>query len=135
MARSILFLSLALLISSLSIQYVLSDSPSSTCIEAALKLNPCMLYIMKGGDGPSPTDACCTGVDILSKLAKSRVDRIVLCYCFKKIFWTLDNEDIHSRVAGLPNKCGISYTMPPTDKTYNCNKISMFSDDEGVVLI
>ncbi|KAM3378544.1 non-specific lipid-transfer protein 1 isoform X3 [Capsicum galapagoense] len=134
MARFLVFLSLALLISS----YVLGAAPVdpvSLCIEAALKLDPCMLYIMKGGDGPSPTDACCTGVDILSKLAKSRVDRIVLCYCFKKIFWTLDNEDIHSRVAGLPNKCGISYTMPPTDKTYNCNKISMFSDDEGVVLI
>ncbi|KAF3654154.1 hypothetical protein FXO38_10278 [Capsicum annuum] len=131
----LVFLSLALLISSLSIQYVLGaaplDDPVSTCITVAIKLDPCLQYIIKG-DGP--TEACCTGVSDVSKLGQSKRDRVVICLCLQKMIINLDSKDIPPRVAELPNKCGVSYNMPPIDKNYNCNNMPM-TDDEGVLVI
>ncbi|KAM3282502.1 non-specific lipid-transfer protein [Capsicum chacoense] len=123
MAHFLVPLSLILLI---SIQYVLS-APS--CQTVTSQLSPCLPYIRndsgnKGGN--SPTVPCCTGVNNIYKLQKSIGDRVVICNCLKTVLINLGNMVIPSRVSELPKKCGISYNMPPIDKNYDCNKVSMY---------
>lgn len=121
MTRFLVFVSLALLISHVSIfEYVLG---APTCQAVSSQLSPCLPYIKKNSGNNGPTVACCTGVNKIYKLAKSKGDRVVICKCLKKVLINLGNSVISYRVSQLPYKCGVSnFKMPPVDKNYNCNK-------------
>ncbi|CAN4108429.1 unnamed protein product [Withania somnifera] len=126
MARFLVFLSLVLIIISAlsnSKQYVLS-APS--CQAVTSQLSPCLPYIKKDSGINSPTVPCCTGVNKLYKLAKTKGDRVVICNCLKTVLVNLGNSVISSRVADLPKKCGVSFNMPPINKNYDCNKVPLY---------
>ncbi|OIT22519.1 PREDICTED: non-specific lipid-transfer protein 1-like [Nicotiana attenuata] len=123
MARFLVFLALALVVTALS-NDALGAPPS--CQTVTTQLAPCLSYIQrsaKGGDNPSVP--CCTGIDNIYQLAKTKEDRVAICNCLKTAFIHAGNVN-PTLVAELPKKCGISFNMPPIDKNYDCNTISMY---------
>ncbi|XP_060218426.1 non-specific lipid-transfer protein-like [Lycium barbarum] len=127
MARFLVYLSLALLISTLLNQYNALSAPS--CQTVTSQLSPCLSYIRKDGAkkvGDGPSVPCCTGVNNIYQLAKTKPDRVVICNCLKTVLINLGNNVIPSRISGLPKKCGVSFNMPPLDKNYDCNKVPMY---------
>nr|AWN82508.1 cyclic nucleotide-gated channel 7 [Nicotiana tabacum] len=113
MARFLVFLALALVI--ISKKGALGAPPS--CPTVTTQLAPCLSYIQGGGD---PSVPCCTGINNIYELAKTKEDRVAICNCLKTAFTHAGNVN-PTLVAQLPKKCGISFNMPPIDKNYDCN--------------
>ncbi|XP_021664611.2 non-specific lipid-transfer protein-like [Hevea brasiliensis] len=89
------------------------------CSKVIASLSPCLDYVQDKTDEPSP--ACCSGVNGLADLVKTKEDRIAVCECVKKALSNIKYDA--GRIPGLPMKCGFSFTFPPVDPGTNCSKV------------
>ncbi|OIT34756.1 PREDICTED: non-specific lipid-transfer protein-like [Nicotiana attenuata] len=99
-----------------------SSSAAPSCPTVKTQLAPCHSYV-EGNLKADPSEACCSGLKDILELVKTREDGVSLCNCIKTT--VIDDRDIPSRIAELPKKCGLPYKIPPIDKNFDCNKISL----------
>lgn len=87
-----------------------------SCPRVATMLAPCFGYI----NGQEPSRMCCSSVENLQKMGKTKDDRVAMCNCVKQVTRLINYDP--KRITLLPKKCGVSLTFPPVDKNYDCSK-------------
>ncbi|KAL2478696.1 Non-specific lipid-transfer protein 4 [Forsythia ovata] len=93
-------------------------APPCTTVNA--KLSSCLSYI--DGHSTLPPSDCCAGVKEILGQATSKPDKIAICNCIKSALANLGTDVEPGRVSNLPKQCGMSVSLPPITKDYDCSK-------------
>ncbi|EEF39075.1 probable non-specific lipid-transfer protein 2 [Ricinus communis] len=114
--RLFAFLNLLLLLSKAALPYPVSAVP---CSDVVTKVIPCLDYV--AGKSNDPSKPCCGGVKQLWDLTKTKPDKQAVCECLKKQLSPIKYDP--NRIAQLPKKCGLSFTLPPITPKYDCTTV------------
>lgn len=93
-----------------------------SCVEVTADVAPCLSFI-ESDSASQPSPACCSGAKRLSNQAKSTADRQGICQCIKSALAGAGSYD-KNRIPLIPQKCGVSISLPPIDSKTDCSKYS-----------
>ncbi|XP_022735467.1 non-specific lipid-transfer protein 3-like [Durio zibethinus] len=121
MSRSINFLAMLVLLITESAMAVAEIPAAPSCNDAGKAAVPCVDFVKGKNTGDSPSAACCAGVKDVASQAKSKSDQQAVCECLKGLLTTIGPYD-PSRVALIPQKCGVDFYLPPITSNTDCSK-------------
>lgn len=86
------------------------------CAMVATLLSPCLGFI----NGQEPSSFCCSSVENLKDMGKTKDDRVAICDCVKQTIGLINYDP--KRIPLLPKKCGVDSSFPPVDSSFDCKK-------------
>ncbi|KAL3529494.1 hypothetical protein ACH5RR_008816 [Cinchona calisaya] len=88
-----------------------------SCNTVSSDLYPCLSFIMNGG---TVDPACCSGINTLISLAKTKTDRQSVCLCLKSFLSNATDGQIKN-AASIPGLCGVDLHFNIT-RDMDCSK-------------
>ncbi|KAI3719535.1 hypothetical protein L6452_20437 [Arctium lappa] len=95
--------------------------PSCTWVKPMLA--PCLGYI----NGQEPSSLCCSAVESIKAMEKTKSDRVAICNCVKQATKMITYNP--KRLPLLPKKCGVDLKFPPIGHDYDCKKVDELSTE------
>ncbi|CDP12375.1 unnamed protein product [Coffea canephora] len=116
-ASSLKPLVFVLFVSMLIMSFFRSGQAQISCDTVKNDLSPCIGFIMNGGKVPP---ACCSGLNTLLSLAKTRTDRQSACSCLKSVAESATDDQLKN-AAQIPHSCGVNLPFK-ISRDVDCSK-------------